>query len=322
MLGKIYKYTPYRKAFFENFLIRGSQKYALNDPFELRPSSSHIRSKSKKEIFDKLSKASYFDYSIVSLTETNNNLLMWSHYADQHKGIVIEFDYNYQIFDSYKSFPVFDFDNEEDAYIKNSIETERVNKIDAGKIQKVYYNNMRPNIKKFDSILEHFLIKSDEWIYEKEHRVILPLVTADYIIINKKHLPDVELSISSSGIEEIIDIGDNMAMVNIKDCMYKDAQDILYHCSSPFLTEEENIQKYIDATYSQYLRDLSEDPTTIFLYKVPPKSIKSVYMGCRMEDRHKKELRSLLRNNSQLKHVKLYETRTSQDRFELEFKKS
>ncbi len=104
--------------------------------------------------------------------------------------------------------------------------------------------------------------------------------------------------------------------------MYKDAQDILYHCFSPFLTEEENIQTYIDATYSQYLRDLSEDPTTIFLYKVPPKSIKSVYMGCLMEDRHKKELRSLLRNNSQLKHVKLYETRTSQDRFELEFKKS
>ncbi len=38
MLNKMFKYTPLRLEFFDNLLIRASQKYALNDPFELRPS--------------------------------------------------------------------------------------------------------------------------------------------------------------------------------------------------------------------------------------------------------------------------------------------
>lgn len=29
---------------------------------------------------------------ILSLTKTNNDILMWSHYADSHKGICLEFD--------------------------------------------------------------------------------------------------------------------------------------------------------------------------------------------------------------------------------------
>lgn len=40
MLNNIYKYTHLRFEFFESLLIRASQKYALNDPFELRPSQN------------------------------------------------------------------------------------------------------------------------------------------------------------------------------------------------------------------------------------------------------------------------------------------
>jgi len=37
-------------------------------------------------------------FGALSLTETPDNLLMWSHYADQHTGFVIEFDENHCIF--------------------------------------------------------------------------------------------------------------------------------------------------------------------------------------------------------------------------------
>jgi hypothetical protein len=85
MLNNIYKYTPLRLGFFDNLMIRASQKYALNDPFELRPSDKVRGAKSSQYDFNSLMENSYFDYSVVSLTEINNNLLMWSHYAEQHK---------------------------------------------------------------------------------------------------------------------------------------------------------------------------------------------------------------------------------------------
>ncbi|HEN3627466.1 TPA: DUF2971 domain-containing protein, partial [Yersinia enterocolitica] len=34
------------------------------------------------------------DYRILCLSTENNNILMWSHYADYHKGAVIEIDIN------------------------------------------------------------------------------------------------------------------------------------------------------------------------------------------------------------------------------------
>lgn len=37
MLKSLYKYTSFRPAFFSNLLVRGSQKFALNDPFEMTP---------------------------------------------------------------------------------------------------------------------------------------------------------------------------------------------------------------------------------------------------------------------------------------------
>src|SRR6266849_2373668 len=40
---------------------------------------------------------------ILSLTETPDNLLMWSHYADQHRGIVLEFDEHHPILNRRKS---------------------------------------------------------------------------------------------------------------------------------------------------------------------------------------------------------------------------
>jgi hypothetical protein len=40
-------------------------------------------------------------YGILSLSETHDNLLMWAHYADHHRGFVIQFDETHPFFGVY-----------------------------------------------------------------------------------------------------------------------------------------------------------------------------------------------------------------------------
>ena len=101
----MFKYMPYRRVFFDNFLIRASQRVSLNDPFEVLPSKKWL----EKAYFERYEKDSEKDFDnlvkemtrmnlnnmgMISLTEKSNNLLMWSHYADEHRGMVIEIDEN------------------------------------------------------------------------------------------------------------------------------------------------------------------------------------------------------------------------------------
>ncbi|MCU7988260.1 DUF2971 domain-containing protein [Shewanella sp. SW24] len=320
MLNKIYKYTPLRLEFFDNFLLRASQKYALNDPFELRPSFKIKGSNLSKLDFETLSENSYFDYAVISLSETNNNLLMWSHYADQHKGIVIEFDTDNPIFESYKSPILTKFDEELDEEVLDENDAKLKSEINAGAVQRVRYNSLRPNIKGFDSVLEHFLVKSEEWIYEKEHRIILPLVTADRIIVHKRYLSSIEDNMYSPEVLQRKFIANNMYMINVKE-------PLLAEMSSSFPYDEEYVSaeemqlSMADAIIHEFLQEISEDPSTVFLYKVPVHSIKSIYLGCRVSESDKDEIIEKIESNPKLSHVQIYQAHTSSERFELEFEK-
>lgn len=86
-------------------------------------------------------------FGALSLTETPDNLLMWSHYSGQHTGMVLEFDEFHSIFDERKS---------PDDYIRH--------------LQQVIYSDTRPILKTFDdfSFSDYMLMKSTEWSYEKE----------------------------------------------------------------------------------------------------------------------------------------------------------
>lgn len=76
--------------------IRATQLATLNDPFE----GTYCRNSLKDlchyfEVFESPKDlVSYVDtkmneIGVISLTEAKDNLLMWSHYADNHKGAVI-----------------------------------------------------------------------------------------------------------------------------------------------------------------------------------------------------------------------------------------
>jgi hypothetical protein len=85
---------------------------------------------------------------VLCLTEKRDNLLMWSHYADSHKGFCIKFDTSHNFFNKKRT--------EQDEFYH---------------LRKVEYFENRPNKTMSEmSGVDLLLHKSDVWSYEKEWR--------------------------------------------------------------------------------------------------------------------------------------------------------
>ncbi|MGS0674090.1 DUF2971 domain-containing protein [Shewanella sp. 125m-1] len=178
-LKVLYKYMPLRDDFFDDPLFRLTQPSSLNDPFDSKPTKEAIRKKiafmsdtegegggfvSDQDIIlkhkdtDSYLRTELNKFGIVSLTENPHNLLMWSHYANEHNGIVVAISNSEDTF----------------SFSKNGIEASRIGE---KKAIRVRYDNKRPSedipdecIYSFDEdeFFKHFaLVKSDSWMYEK-----------------------------------------------------------------------------------------------------------------------------------------------------------
>ncbi|MEZ9120577.1 DUF2971 domain-containing protein [Vibrio cyclitrophicus] len=338
MLNSLFKYTTFRPDTFEDLLFRGTQKYALNDPFELTPGSGEHPPSLNPEV-------AYFDYSVFSLSETNNNLLMWAHYANEHKGIVIEFDTSRRIFsrEYYKNQRVLRFIDDvssseyehfpnEPMYIQGFdeevvIDLEATNNyrlVSPGTQHRVLYNPDRPDFAKYNNRLDHFMVKSDAWIYEKEHRIILPLTDVDKLVIAPKHEQLITDSFWLHGDLEKKRQGNSLHISNPQDVIINELMEStrgayihMYRNKFEQFNEICELLKY--TRYSTFLFELSKDSSSIFLYKANPGAIKGVYMGCRMLEEDKIKLKEILENNPMFRHVELYESKASKTRFELDF---
>ena len=95
-------------------------------------------------------------YGVLSLCERHDNLLMWAHYADYHRGFVVEFDTRNVFFGSLDG------------------------KTEPSTLGKVEYSDVRPHLS-YSTIgrPEALLRKSEAWSYEKEWGLIKSLVDAD-----------------------------------------------------------------------------------------------------------------------------------------------
>ncbi|EOU1594527.1 DUF2971 domain-containing protein [Clostridium perfringens] len=109
----------------------------------------HINEKAKNKLYNNIK--SYIDniineIAIVCLSEEKDNILMWSHYAKNHQGICIEYDYN-DIRDYTEVYPV--------VYMDENIDlSESIIDIDPHGIQR------------------KIMMKFAAWEYEKEWRII------------------------------------------------------------------------------------------------------------------------------------------------------
>ena len=212
----LYKYVdPDRIDVLQNRCIRYSQPEAFNDPFEIKPYISNIASEEAVQsqtqevlpealrpiysglpaelrntmtfeqfyavskrfvaqnmthvngIFDTFTQIVRQQVSehiakvigILSLTETPDNLLMWAHYAASHEGFVIGFDDQHPYFNERRG------PKDEFHYLR-----------------KVDYRKQRPNAPMIELTgTEMFLVKSEQWSYENEWRILRPLQDAHQI---------------------------------------------------------------------------------------------------------------------------------------------
>lgn len=149
-LKTIYKFTPLRIEFLENRFLRITPRIDLNDPYDYYPFESDIAETRKlyksfgitTEIAkEELSKSHLNGIGIISFTESIDNILMWSHYANSHKGMAIGFNPKHDFFKG---------------------------------LQRVRYTTQRPDLRKeFPNIVGvELFFKSEQWIYEKEWRLV------------------------------------------------------------------------------------------------------------------------------------------------------
>lgn len=192
------------RTFFKDGYIRLTQRSALNDPFEAvycrNSLNDLVRYFDDKTVFDidhkQVNFHQYIENNIdkvgvICLSESKDNLLMWAHYAKEHKGVVA----------GISSFGHSNIFNK--LFMPSSLTSPFL--IDYTPFNGVarpimYRKGLRYRNDRFDFdysnicveggarvLSEIFLQKSDEWIYEKEHRIILRLEQADKAIICNLH---------------------------------------------------------------------------------------------------------------------------------------
>lgn len=267
----LYKYISNPEYFLKDSYIRATQLTALNDPFEaiyckdsLSDLCPHFEiCESPDELINYVEKNKN-KIGIISLTEAKDNLLMWSHYANEHKGAVIGF------------WAKSAFDGNMFAHLHepqlNSRSMFGGYEIFTGECLPVMYRKQpRYRVDKFDFdysnitaegedriLFEIFQQKSDEWIYEKEHRITLRLDQADKIEVN-----DVHRLKNKHILKKLIKLGSEDS----------DGKYTIY------LNQiSDNIEREV---YANTLVSLSYDPSSLYLFKVI--SAKSIIYGLNVE---------------------------------------
>ncbi|MEL1213900.1 DUF2971 domain-containing protein [Aeromonas caviae] len=304
-LYKYYNNLP--KEYFLDPSIKLTPPSQLNDPFEnIIPqdifdyinTDEELKSETHKYMkrwnYDKSKLTEHIlkclnNCGVVSLSETPRNLLMWAHYGDQHRGICV--GYKESLLDSHLR------ENETEGedelpYFHRPI--------------KVNYDSTRlaPNetkILKYENktiiynILTHVLTtKSDEWIYEKEHRCIVPIYWCDAFITKKA-------SFKTRGPDN------GVIKLDTKECIYHSV--------------EGNMYKFDDGD-DKYMKFLSMKQTTL-LKMISSEDIDSLYFGCKTDKKYIREVLDLIESNKdKLGHIKVFFFTPNHSRFSLDVKMS
>lgn len=270
----LYKYTSKLNNFITSPTIKLSVPRFLNDPFESyvpKELSKRIPSEEQRlaeidcnEIIDKL--------GIVSFSETSRNLLMWAHYADEHRGVCIGFD----------------------PEVLNSLDKyEEERSCLAYYPVKLNYDNQRVDINELPAELSLDMVakkilttKSDDWIYEKEHRCIVPIGWSDQAFL----------------------LGENERVEH----------------AIALMSATRNI-KTNEITAEQYQNLIFEELTCckgmLFLKKINSKMVKSIHFGYRYPLESLLKIVDEISNPTHdLHHIKIFKYTPDKHRFELDAK--
>lgn len=183
----LFKYLPYYGPdFFKDLLLRVTPPSDFNDPFDgllSKDSYTHflkntyLKNEEERDIEVKRFESRWEQeapfiqingWGVICFTTNSKSLLMWSHYANDHKGILIEFNTTGSGTNTHSFFEGF-------------VDSSTPPKLLKAKVNSVNYppSRKRPSPKpsSFQQLLVdnlyHGFSKSEEWAYENEHRMSL-----------------------------------------------------------------------------------------------------------------------------------------------------
>lgn len=137
-----------------------------------------------EEYFEKFN-----NVGICCLSRNPLNLLMWAHYASEHKGFVVEFSIPVRTGNELTEFRK----SINKAILSNEVRLDDIKKLRFDGIQKllpskVEYKQDKPIINSPDAFQKHFLTKSLDWKYEQEERVIDDIRKAGIHFYNREQI--------------------------------------------------------------------------------------------------------------------------------------
>jgi len=147
------------------------KKQYLSDPARLDETFAYLH---RKRINSEI--------GVLCLCKNPKSVVMWSHYADEHKGFVVGFESEDGFFSHHPNEPE-----------------------DIGVLTSVNYAKQRPyvdirTIKEGANLPDILFTKNEEWLYEQEYRIIRFLKSADEIRDENVHL----FRVPSIAVREII----------------------------------------------------------------------------------------------------------------------
>ena len=170
----LYKYiSAERIDILENSSIRFTQYFNQNDPYECSFALLPLEREKEQAIEDDYAaekaelevqfRKRYFQFGMLCLTKNPKNILMWSHYADNHRGMVLGFDTNHTFFNSEEV--IRDFHNQ----LEDKIPIQGF-----GTVKAIEYLKSRKQVAYGDeySLYDILFTKSHHWEYEKEYRIL------------------------------------------------------------------------------------------------------------------------------------------------------
>lgn len=316
---------PLRELFFTEPMLRATPLRVLNDPFEglfnreqvkqMNLSITKVHGQTEYEKIDDydqdyavdntigLLQEDLLDLGILSFTEDFTNQLMWSHYANEHRGVVVEFDFTQPLFTNSTKihngklckFPntIYLGYNEYPQNVKYRRETPRFDRHDLF----VPKDKHSYQYRKFEECI--LLTKSNDWIYEKEHRSIVRLCDADrFICDDNKHIRDECAKDKSIEIKEIK--GNKIQITFPLD--YGTSDDL----------GDENL-KFEVFNYTRFCC-----ASALHLFRINPKAISSVFLGYRCN--HESTLNAI-RNNEELNHLNIFKIKINEFQYQLDIEK-
>lgn len=214
---KLYKYTPHIESFINHPMLRATSEIDLNDPFELNPSQELIDFVIKnynpspglmqllehEKQYVKLKTC--WNKGIISLSGSKDNLLMWSHYSNEHKGGVIEFTFEIE-HERHSRTPVqrgFFKTLADNNYQYGEVKYKKNRAIDTSLLD-------REGSELISQIMDRLaFVKSNDWMYEEEHRFLVDQSYCDTTFI--KDTPEARNELNMLGVSIDL-IGKNLAI--------------------------------------------------------------------------------------------------------------